>query len=187
MKQAQNARKQRGRSAQRKGGKGTGGGNRTENKVRGNPKQLLEKYKTQARDAIQAGDRITAEYYLQFADHYQRVLNEMQANREQSAEDGGRRGRGRRGRNRDNSEGAETQEPQTAEGTDSNNGNDQAVSEEATVDPSEAEQPAEVHPELDLSGQEEKPKRAPRKRRAPRAAKESDSPVEQNPEGDEAA
>ena len=37
---------------------------------------MLEKYKTLARDATQAGDRITAEYYYQYADHYFRVLNE---------------------------------------------------------------------------------------------------------------
>lgn len=184
MKQAQNARKQRGRSAQRKGGKSNGGGNRTENKVRGNPKQLLEKYKTQARDAIQAGDRITAEYYLQFADHYQRVLNEMQANREQASEDGGRRGRGRRGRHKDATEEATAPE---ADATEEAGSNPQEASEEAQVDPSEAEQPVEVHPELDLGEQEAKPKRTPRKRRAPRAAKESEASTEQAPEGDEAA
>ncbi|WP_020400564.1 DUF4167 domain-containing protein [Kordiimonas gwangyangensis] len=79
MKQAQNARKQRGRSPARKGGGKPGGqGNaRNEPKVRGNPKQLLEKYKNQAREAKQAGDRVMAEYYYQFADHYQRVLNDM--------------------------------------------------------------------------------------------------------------
>lgn len=79
MKQAQNARKQRGRSPSRKGGgkSGSQGNTRNEPKVRGNPKQLLEKYKNQAREAKQAGDRVTAEYYYQFADHYQRVLNEM--------------------------------------------------------------------------------------------------------------
>lgn len=78
MKQAQNARKQRGRPAQRKGGRSNNnGGNRFDNRARGNPKQLLEKYKTQARDMLQAGDRVNAEYFLQFADHYQRLVNEQ--------------------------------------------------------------------------------------------------------------
>jgi len=89
MKQAQNARKQRGRPAPRKGGRNSGGGggagNRSENRSRGNPKQLLEKYKTQARDCLQAGDRVTAEYYFQFADHYQRIVNETQGNRDQAS------------------------------------------------------------------------------------------------------
>ena len=47
-----------------------------DNRGRGNAAQMLEKYKTLARDATQSGDRITAEYYLQFADHYFRVLSE---------------------------------------------------------------------------------------------------------------
>src|SRR3546814_5459206 len=36
--------------------------------------QLLEKYKNLARDAQTQGDRVNTEYYLQFADHYFRVL-----------------------------------------------------------------------------------------------------------------
>ncbi len=51
-------------------------GNRQDNRQRGNAAQLLEKYKSLARDAQLAGDRVQTEYYLQFADHYFRVLNE---------------------------------------------------------------------------------------------------------------
>lgn len=76
MKQSQNGRRGRSRSNPRKSGKGQDA-NRVEIKVRGNPKQLLEKYKNAARDAMQAGDRVLAEHNLQFADHYQRCLNEM--------------------------------------------------------------------------------------------------------------
>ena len=36
----------------------------------------MEKYKTLARDAQLAGDRVQTEYYLQYADHYFRVLEE---------------------------------------------------------------------------------------------------------------
>ena len=50
--------------------------NRMEVRARGNAHQLLEKYKTLARDAHQAGDRVAAEYYMQHADHYYRVLSE---------------------------------------------------------------------------------------------------------------
>ncbi len=89
MKQAQNARNSRSRNTQRKsGGKSSAGNNRNDNKVRGNPKQLLEKYKTQAREATQAGDRITAENFLQFADHYQRILNEMRGNQQNNQKRG---------------------------------------------------------------------------------------------------
>jgi hypothetical protein len=51
-------------------------GNRQDNRQRGNAAQLLEKYKALARDSQLAGDRVQTEYYLQFAEHYFRVLNE---------------------------------------------------------------------------------------------------------------
>jgi len=54
-------------------------GNRQENRSRGNAAQLLEKYKSLARDAQMQGDRVQTEYWLQFADHYYRVLNENRA------------------------------------------------------------------------------------------------------------
>ena len=55
------------------------GGNRQDNRQRGNAAQLLEKYKNMARDAQLAGDRVQSEYFLQFADHYFRVLGESRA------------------------------------------------------------------------------------------------------------
>lgn len=54
-------------------------GNRIDNRARGNANQLHEKYKTLARDAQTSGDRVMTEYYLQFADHYFRVLNESRS------------------------------------------------------------------------------------------------------------
>lgn len=54
-------------------------GNRQDNRSRGNANQLYEKYKAMARDAQLAGDRVQTEYYLQFADHYFRVLNETRS------------------------------------------------------------------------------------------------------------
>jgi hypothetical protein len=54
-------------------------GNRIDNRARGNAAQLLEKYKSLARDAQTAGDRVNTEYYLQFADHYFRVLAESRS------------------------------------------------------------------------------------------------------------
>ena len=56
-----------------------GAGNRQDNRQRGNAAQLLEKYKGLARDAQMQGDRIQTEYFLQFADHYFRVLGESRA------------------------------------------------------------------------------------------------------------
>ena len=72
--------RRRGRGGQR--GQNLGGqpgGNRQDNRQRGNAAQLLEKYKSMARDAQLAGDRVQSEYYLQFADHYFRVLSENRA------------------------------------------------------------------------------------------------------------
>lgn len=58
-------------------------GNARDNRQRGNAAQLLEKYKNMARDAQLAGDRVQTEYYLQFADHYFRVLDEGRARYEE--------------------------------------------------------------------------------------------------------
>ncbi len=71
--------RRRGRGGQ--GGRNLGGqpGNRQDNRQRGNAAQLLEKYKSMARDSQLAGDRVQTEYYLQFADHYFRVLSESRA------------------------------------------------------------------------------------------------------------
>ena len=78
--------RRRGRGGQRPQGSGRGpeNGNRIDNRARGNAAQLLEKYKTLARDAQQSGDRVLTEYYLQFADHYFRVLAESRARMEEN-------------------------------------------------------------------------------------------------------
>ena len=71
--------RRRGRGGQRSQGgnpNNQGNGNRIDNRARGNAAQLLEKYKNLARDAQMQGDRVNTEYYLQFADHYFRVLSE---------------------------------------------------------------------------------------------------------------
>lgn len=71
-----------GPGAPRPNGSNGGGqdrGNRIDNRARGNAAQLLEKYKALARDAQMQGDRVNTEYYLQFADHYFRVLSESRS------------------------------------------------------------------------------------------------------------
>jgi hypothetical protein len=77
----QNGRR-RGRGGTRPPNGSNGGperGNRLDNRARGNANQLHEKYKTLARDAQTQGDRVMTEYYLQFADHYFRVLSESRS------------------------------------------------------------------------------------------------------------
>ena len=92
---------------------GGGGGNRQDNRQRGNAAQLLEKYKSLARDAQTAGDRVQTEYYLQFADHYFRVLGESRSRFEDQRRD---RGEDSDGDEQDESEMAEAEADAEAEG-----------------------------------------------------------------------
>jgi hypothetical protein len=64
--------RRRGRGNRQQGGGGNQ--NRIDSRARGNAPQLLDKYKKLAQDAAHNGDRVQAEYYLQFADHYFRVI-----------------------------------------------------------------------------------------------------------------
>lgn len=76
------------------GGGGNGGGfnpNRTfdssgpEVKIRGSATHVYEKYLQLARDANSSGDRVTAENYLQHAEHYFRIMAAQQAQAAQYA------------------------------------------------------------------------------------------------------
>lgn len=65
---------------------GGGGGNQGQNRNRINISHVTnqrDKFTNQARDAMHSGDRVLSEYYLQHADHYQRLINEY--NEEQEA------------------------------------------------------------------------------------------------------
>ena len=75
---------QRPQSGNSGGARNQDNGNRIDNRSRGNAAQLLEKYKTLARDAQQSGDRVLTEYYLQFSDHYFRVLADTRARYEEN-------------------------------------------------------------------------------------------------------
>lgn len=85
--------RRRGRGGQQQRPQGNSGrqdnGNRIDNRARGNAAQLLEKYKTLARDAQMQGDRVNTEYYLQFADHYFRVLAETRSRFEENRRQNG--------------------------------------------------------------------------------------------------
>jgi len=76
------------------GGHNNGGGNihnpnRTfdssgpEVKIRGSAANVCEKYLQLARDANASGDRVTAENYLQHAEHYYRIMAAQQAQMQQ--------------------------------------------------------------------------------------------------------
>ncbi|MFM9851359.1 MAG: DUF4167 domain-containing protein [Sphingomonadaceae bacterium] len=95
--------RRRGRGNQRpqgnnNGGRGAEQGNRIDNRARGNAPQMLEKYNMLARDAQQQGDRVMAEYYLQFADHYFRVVADSRARFEENRPRQNENGRDENGR-----------------------------------------------------------------------------------------
>jgi Domain of unknown function (DUF4167) len=100
--QQQQGRRRRGRgpqgSSNNNGGRNEGG-SRIDSRARGNAPQMLEKYKNLARDAQQQGDRVMTEYYLQFADHYFRIVAEQRARFEETR------------RQRDDWQGDENEEP----------------------------------------------------------------------------
>jgi hypothetical protein len=74
--------RRRGRGGNRQqGGQQT---NRIDSRARGNAPQLLEKYKKLAHDSHLNGDRVQEEYYLQFADHYFRVLADQKQRQEEA-------------------------------------------------------------------------------------------------------
>ncbi len=57
-------------------------------RIRGTAQQLFEKYLQLGRDATSSGDRVTAESYFQFAEHYFRILNAMNQAVQQTQQSG---------------------------------------------------------------------------------------------------
>ena len=118
MRHNQNGRRFRGRNNGQSGGQshhhhgnsssGGGGGNRgrvnprvqtfdsngPDVRIRGNAYQINEKYIGLAKDAASAGDRVLAESYLQHAEHYQRMINEMTEEYARSQPPGYQQGQG---------------------------------------------------------------------------------------------
>lgn len=78
-----NNNRRRGRGNRNQGGGGGQQQNRIDSRSRGNAPQMLDKYKKLAQDAQHNGDRVQAEYYLQFADHYFRVIADNKARQDE--------------------------------------------------------------------------------------------------------
>jgi len=127
-----------------------GPGNRQDNRQRGNAAQLLEKYKGMARDAQMQGDRVQTETYLQYADHYFRVLNESRTRFEEQ-----------RPRQRDDYEGEDDYQ-------------DNEAARDAPERDGGERDPGERYAE-ENEGRDEEPRRErePRPERAPRAEREA--------------
>jgi len=112
--------RRRGRGGQRPQNlSGRPDGNRQDNRQRGNAAQLLEKYKSMARDAQLGGDRVQTEYYLQYAEHYYRVLGESRARFEEQ----------RRARGEDADDGDDDEDDRFADGGDDQQGREDERSE----------------------------------------------------------
>jgi hypothetical protein len=58
-------------------------------RLRGTAQQLFERYLQLGRDATSSGDRVMAESYFQYAEHYFRILGAMQAAQQQSQQGNG--------------------------------------------------------------------------------------------------
>ena len=93
MRQQNNGRRRQNRGSNRRNfGNGNYNGNLNKNTVidsagpdgrqRGSVSQLNEKYTSLASDATSSDDRILAESFLQFADHYYRLQKEIEINNE---------------------------------------------------------------------------------------------------------
>src|SRR5207237_1138038 len=82
-------------------------------RVRGNAHQVFDKYQALAREAATSGDRIQAEAYWQYADHYFRMIQTMG-------------GFGQRN-NQGWGDGEEGQSPQQPQQTNQGNGSDHAA------------------------------------------------------------
>ncbi len=97
--------------------------NGPEVRVRGTAQQLFEKYLQLGRDATGSGDRVMAESYFQYAEHYFRILNAMnQAAPENQQQDGEPHQRRPNGKGEDHdgiaAEGDERRENGRVPGTD---------------------------------------------------------------------
>lgn len=82
MNSNRNSNRRRGRGNNRTGNGGSH--NRIDSRARSNAPQMLEKYRKLANDASLNDDRVQTEYYLQFADHYFRVIADMKAPKDET-------------------------------------------------------------------------------------------------------
>lgn len=57
--------------------------NGPDTRIRGTAQQLHEKYLQHGRDALSSGDRVAAESFFQYAEHYSRILNMMSQSAQQ--------------------------------------------------------------------------------------------------------
>ena len=89
-------------------------------KIRGTAAHIAEKYQSLARDAQVAGDPISAENYMQHAEHYSRIIAAAQAQMQsqQAAQENAGSGHGANGAGRPDQDEQNKPQPQQAESSD---------------------------------------------------------------------
>ncbi len=159
MRQGSNARRPRGRPHRKQHGGAPRQGNfdssGPEGRIRGNAHQVYEKYIGLARDALSSGDRIAAETYYQYAEHYYRIVN---ARTDHKPNGDGQSGRG------------------------GGNGHAEAAREAAPGDTGEQPNPAAFNGEQPQEAPQPEDQPAPQRRRRPRQAKPAEPQPDPQPE-----
>lgn len=132
--------------------------NSIDNRARGNAAQMLEKYKKLAQDAQFNGDRVNAEYHLQFADHYFRVLADFRSRQEARTEQQGER---RPREDRD-----DWQNDDRSQGFYEQGSNEGAEAESETTDDSASNDRDDRQPQRTASNEDRRPRRDDRPERS---------------------
>lgn len=138
--------------------------NQIDNRARGNASQMLEKYKKLASDAELIGDRVNGEYYLQFADHYFRVLADFRARQEARAAENPNR-RPQRDDSRDEWQNEESRD--AGDDAPSNIDGDNGADAESSGDEHQERAPRNANPRRPQNNGQNSD-RQPRQPRAPR-------------------
>ena len=125
-------------------------------KQRGNASQLYERYSNLARDAQSSGDRVAYEGYLQYAEHYLRVINAAQESRGNGRAPGnGQEARPQEAQAQDApAQGSQTQVKQDgSRGNGGGNGRDGVDQPEPTLGEASGPVPEMLETPADLAGE----------------------------------
>ena len=198
--QGQNSKRARGRG-RRNGGHNQVNFNRNttfdsngpEGRLRGNAQQLFEKYTALAYDANAAGERISAEAFTQFADHYYRIHQSILQNAEQHRKAHDERQQSRR-RDHNGANEGNSGESNSGENSGTEASPAESLSEEKAANaPAEEKSDAEGQSKTsDLSDEEasagvKKMVAAGRPRKPRTSKKTQEAAATDNPEGDDAS
>ncbi len=137
-------------------------------KVRGTAAHVAEKYSTLARDAQVSGDMISAENFLQHAEHYYRIVAAAQQAQFQQAQQA-QQAQQRDGSNDERDDGRPVQNLDNNEGRDQLDGPPKSVDDRAADDADDDDNAALAQPERDVAGGGHDKAERPRRSRRPRA------------------